>query len=127
MWQLMIPAVSSILGKLIPDPAERARMQMRLLELQASGGLAELQSAVSIIVAESSGNWLQRSWRPVVMLTFAGLVVARWLGFAAPDLAEAEYLKLWDIVQLGLGGYVVGRSVEKTVPAVAEVLREWKK
>lgn len=127
MWQLIIPAVSSILGKLIPDPAERARLQMRLLELQSSGGLAELQAAVSVIVAESSGNWLQRSWRPLVMLTFAGLVVARWLGYAAPDLSEAEYLKLWDIVQLGLGGYVVGRSVEKTVPAVAEVLREWKK
>lgn len=127
MWQLIIPAITSILGKLVPDPAERARMQLQLLQMQSSGDLAELQAAVSIIVAESSGNWLQRSWRPVVMLTFAGLVVARWLGFAAPDLAEAEYLKLWDIVQLGLGGYVVGRSVEKTVPAVAEVLREWKK
>lgn len=127
MWQLIIPAITSILGKLVPDPAERARMQLQLLQMQSSGDLAELQAAVSIIVAESSGNWLQRSWRPVVMLTFAGLVVARWLGFAAPDLAEAEYLKLWDIVQLGLGGYVVGRSVEKTVPAVAEVLREWKR
>jgi hypothetical protein len=28
-------------------------------------------------------------------------------------------LKLWDIVQLGLGGYVIGRSIEKVAPQIA--------
>jgi len=37
-------------------------------------------------------------------------------------LQEAEYLKLWDIVQLGLGGYVIGRSVEKIMPQISDVL-----
>lgn len=31
-------------------------------------------------------------------------------------------LKLWDIVQLGLGGYVIGRSAEKIIPQVAEIV-----
>ena len=53
---------------------------------------------------------------------FVALITARWFGFAAPNLQEAEYLKLWDIVQLGLGGYVIGRSVEKIVPSVAEAI-----
>jgi len=43
---------------------------------------------------------------------------------AAPNLTEAEYLALWDIVELGLGGYVVGRSAEKIMPQVAAVLKK---
>jgi hypothetical protein len=53
------------------------------------------------------------------MLTFGGLIVARWLGWSAPGISEAEVLKLWDIVQLGLGGYVIGRSIEKVAPQIA--------
>ena len=57
------------------------------------------------------------------MLVFTGLIVARWFGWSAPNLSEAEYIKLWDIVELGLGGYVVGRSVEKIVPAIADAIK----
>ena len=42
-----------------------------------------------------------------------------WFGWSAPNLQEQVYIKLWDIVQLGLGGYVVGRSFEKVVPSIA--------
>jgi hypothetical protein len=54
------------------------------------------------------------------MLTFTALIVALWLGYSAPGISEAEVLKLWDIVQLGLGGYVIGRSAEKIVPQIAQ-------
>ena len=53
------------------------------------------------------------------MITFTALIVARWMGWVAPNLSEAEYLKLWSIIEFGLGGYVVGRSVEKVAPAIA--------
>jgi hypothetical protein len=58
------------------------------------------------------------------MLVFVALIVARWFGFAAPNLSEAEYLKLWSIVEFGLGGYVVGRSVEKIAPTIADAVRK---
>ena len=124
MFAALLPGLLAILGKLIPDPAARADAQVKLLAMQQSGELAELNAAVAVIVAEASGNWLQRSWRPLMMLTFTGLIVARWLGYAAPNLQPDEYLKLWDIVQLGIGGYVIGRSVEKTVPAIAAALKD---
>ena len=53
----------------------------------------------------------------------AALIVARWFGWAAPNLSEAEYLKLWSIVEFGLGGYVVGRSVEKIAGPMADALK----
>ena len=58
------------------------------------------------------------------MITFVALIVARWFGWAAPDLSDAEYLKLWDIVELGLGGYVIGRSAEKIVPAITAAVKK---
>jgi hypothetical protein len=101
------------------DPAVYAQLQTKLAEIQA----ARDRAAADIIRAEAqSGNRLAASWRPIVMLTFTALIVARWLGFSAPGISDAEVLKLWDIVQLGLGGYVMGRSVEKIAPQIAQAV-----
>jgi hypothetical protein len=58
------------------------------------------------------------------MLTFGALIVARWMGYAAPGISDAEILKLWSIVELGLGGYVIGRTAEKIVPQVVGALKK---
>lgn len=123
-----ITAVLGIGGKLIdrlwPDPEQRAQAQLALMELAQKGELTELIERASIVKAEAqSDHWLAATWRPVLMLTFGALIVARWFGWAAPNLTEAEYLKLWSIVELGLGGYVIGRSAEKIVPSIAEALK----
>ena len=128
-----VSAAFDVGGKLIdrlwPDPAQRDQAKLKLMELQHSGALAQLaaetelsKGAADIIKTEAAGGFLASSWRPITMLIFVGLIVARWFGLAAPNLQEAEYLKLWDIVQLGLGGYVIGRSVEKIMPSIADVL-----
>jgi holin (3TMs family) len=113
----------SLIERLFPDPTQQADAKLKLLAMQQAGELQELSSATAIITAEaSSDSWLAKSWRPILMLTFGVLIVARWFGWAAPNLTEAEYIKLWDIVQLGLGGYVIGRSAEKTLPAIASAI-----
>lgn len=113
-----------IIERLFPDPTEKAKAQIALLELTQKGELTEMTARADIVKAEaSSENWLAASWRPILMLVFGGLIVARWFGWATPQLSEAEYLKLWSIVEFGIGGYVVGRSVEKTIPTVAELLK----
>ena len=109
----LIPIIGGIVDKLIPDKAAADAAKLKLFELEQGRQLAELDAAKSIIVAEAQGSWLSASWRPILMLTFGALIVARWLGFSAPELSEEEVLKLWDIVQLGIGGYVIGRSGEK--------------
>ncbi|MDQ7082649.1 MAG: 3TM-type holin [Aquificota bacterium] len=84
-----------------------------------------LQAQTQIITTEAkSESWLTRSWRPITMLTFTALLVADWLGFTAPNLTPEMKAKLYDIIQLGLGGYVIGRSAEKVVKEVKEPLRE---
>ena len=113
-----LDAGKTILDKIWPDAGEMERSKVQM-------ALAIYAGQVEIVKAEAqSGHWLAACWRPILMLTFGGLIVARWLGFSAPNITEAEVLKLWDIVQLGLGGYVIGRSVEKVVPAIAGALKK---
>lgn len=123
-----ITAALEIGGKLIDrlwsTPEQKALAQVELLKLAQAGELTILTEQASIIKAEaSSDSWLAANWRPIVMLVFTGLIVARWFGWAAPNLSEQEYIKLWSIVELGMGGYVIGRSAEKIIPVVANAIK----
>jgi hypothetical protein len=128
MMQALIPALAPIVGKVVanlfPDPAERAKAEAEALrQLLEHQGEIE-QAAAKIIQTEAaSTHWLAANWRPLTMITFTALIVARWMGWVAPNLSEAEYLKLWSIIEFGLGGYVVGRSVEKIAPSIASALK----
>lgn len=107
----------TLIDKFWPDAgeAERAKVQSFLAVFAAQADIVKAEAA--------SEHWLVATWRPLLMLVFGGLIVARWFGWAAPNLSEAEYLKLWSIVEFGLGGYVVGRSVEKIAPSIADVIK----
>lgn len=120
----MMGPLFDLIGRFFPDPEKKIAAQTELMRMAQAGDLAALQGAISIILAEAQGNWLQRTWRPLLMVFFAGLVGARWFGYSAPGMSESEILKLWDIVQLGIGGYTIGRSVEKTLPSIVEALKK---
>jgi hypothetical protein len=128
MIQALVPALAPIIGQIVgnlfPDPTEKARAEAEAMR-QLLSHQAEIESAAAKIIntEAASTHWLAANWRPLTMLVFVGLIVARWFGWAAPGLQEAEYLKLWSIVEFGLGGYVVGRSVEKVAPSIAAAMK----
>ena len=128
MIQALIPALAPILGTFIkskfPDPTEAAKVEAEMTA-QLWANAHQLNAAAADIskTEAASQHWLASNWRPVTMLVFVCLIVARWFGWAAPGLSEAEYLKLWSIVEFGLGGYVVGRSVEKIAPSIASAMK----
>lgn len=107
----------TIADKFWPDAGddEKAKQQQFLAVFMAQADIVKTEAA--------STHWLAANWRPLLMLTFGGLIVARWFGWAAPNLSEAEYLKLWSIVEFGLGGYVVGRSVEKIAGPITDAIK----
>ena len=74
-----------------------------------------LESQTSIINSEAQGeSWMQRNWRPITMLTFLVLVVCDSFGLLAFRLAA----EAWVLLQIGLGGYVVGRTAEKVTKKI---------
>lgn len=124
--QIFKPAMEMI-DNVHTSTEEKLVQKAKLLDLQTSfleKGLeyeiAQLAARAEIIVTEAkSEHWLTATWRPITMLTFLALVVCDQFGILAFRLAE----QAWTLLQLGLGGYVVGRSVEKVVPSIVGALK----
>ena len=112
----IIGGIFDIVDKTVEDKDKAAEIKAGLQTQVLQMLNKELDTAGNIIVAEAKGDsWIQRNWRPITMLVFVGLVVAKWLGFTAPGVSQDIELALLDIIKVGLGGYVVGRSVEKGI------------
>lgn len=119
-WVATVPLLGKVIDKLFPDANKAREAKAQLAEMMLNGELEELALRAGVINTEAKGeSWLQRCWRPLVMLVFTALVVCRWMGWAAPDLSPEVELKLFSIIQLGIGGYIASRGLEK-------VTRTWK-
>ena len=106
--------VLDIVDNVVEDKDEANRLKFEIQRQLIENKSSELESAARIVLAEAQGSRLQRNWRPLLMVTFAGLVgVAHWFGLTAPDIPESVQNSLLNIVLVGVGGYVVGRSGEK--------------
>ena len=109
----LVKTLFKTIDKTIENKADAEKIKQSIQQQLLSGQLKELEAQASIIVAESKGGILQRNWRPMLMITFAGLIVAHWFGYTAPDIPESVQNSLLNIVLVGMGGYIVGRSGEK--------------
>ena len=116
----MVKTLFKTIDKTIDNKAEAEKIKQNIQQQLLSGQLKELEAQASIITAEAKGGWLQRNWRPLLMLTFAGLVVAHWFGFTAPNIPESVQNSLLNIVLVGVGGYIAGRSGEKIMDKYKE-------
>ena len=113
---------STLLDKFFPDKDAANKAKIMLLEMKESGDLARLQASAGIVTAEaSSDHWLAANWRPITMLTFVFIIANNYIiyPYLALFFESAPKLEIppdmWALLKIGLGGYVVGRSVEKAV------------
>jgi len=84
-----------------------------------------LKAKSEIIVAEAkSEHWVTATWRPITMLSFVAAVLAYWFGLTPDDLPPEAVGSMFTLIQIGLGGYVVGRSAEKIVPGIMDAFRK---
>jgi len=127
----IIKGIGDIIDSLHTSAEEKLQLKTKLTELYIGLATKALdyeariqEAATSVIKAEAQGgSWIQRSWRPILMLVFGGLIVSRWLGYSAPGISENLELELFSIVKIGLGGYIVGRSAEKIIPNAISTLK----
>jgi len=112
----LLSGLFSAVDQVVEDKDQAALLKNNLQTLVLQGQMKEVEAAMKIVISEAQGgSWIQRSWRPLTMLTFVALIVARWLGFTTPGITTEVELALFEIIKIGLGGYVVGRSVEKGI------------
>lgn len=125
-----LPLIGEIINKVIPDKEKQAEAQLKLVELQQSGDLKELEAAVQRDVEQialnkveaQSPSFFKSAWRPFIGWTcgvgFAYAViiypVMTWVAVvfnvSPPPNIEADILFPVMMGLLGLGGM---RSFEK--------------
>jgi hypothetical protein len=124
-----IKAISGIIDDVSTTDEERLQATAKLKQiedvfntkaLEYEARIAQTQSEV--IIAEAKGNgWLQNNWRPSLMAVFGIIIANNYI--LAPYLTAMFSWEvvldipadLWDLLKLGVGGYIGGRSVEKVV------------
>ena len=125
MWQLVIPAITQALDKIIPDPQAAADAKLKALELAQKGDLAALDAELRLALgqlevnkAEATTDMFRGGWRPAVgWVCVVGLAyqfvlqpVLPWLvalfGAQVPPLPAIDNETLMVLLtgMLGLGG-----------------------
>ena len=118
----LLALVGKAVDKAVPDATQAAALKGELATQIHALAEGELKGAIAIILAEAQGeSWLQRNWRPLLMLVCIAIIANNYVLYpymraifgwgVALDLPEA----LWELLKIGVGGYVVGRSVEKGI------------
>ncbi len=124
--QIFKPAVK-LVDELHTSDEERLKLKANTLdtyvaaiEMAVAAEAEQLKARAKIVEAEAkSDHWITAAWRPITMLTFVALVVCDSFGWLANPLAA----EAWTLLQIGLGGYVVGRSAEKVSVPIIKALK----
>ena len=105
----LLKDVGRIIETLSLSAREKQQLQTRVSEVLLRWEAEGHERQEKIVAAEAGGNWLQRSWRPLVMLVFAVVVL---VGAFVPLPMLDDGSRFWDLLEIGLGGYILGRGVE---------------
>jgi len=139
----MIPIIGDLIGKVVdagagliksyfpPDltPEQKAKLEqgIQAYQLEMNRQLNDYSKTIikeqsKIIQAETnSDSWMAKNWRPITMLVFVFIIANNYILFPYISLFGGTATALpipdnmWKLLELGLGGYVIGRSVEKSI------------
>ena len=115
-------SIDNILGRFFQDKdqATEAAQELRIAMMEHEQSAQEL--ARDVVVAEAkSEHWITSAWRPITMLVFVFIIANNYILAPYVDLFFQAGMQLeipdqmWNLLQIGLGGYVAGRSAEKVV------------
>ena len=114
----VVGAVSELIDRLTLPAREKKQLETDLLKVFVEWEQRVMEARSAVLVEEARGNWLQRSWRPLIMLVFA-LIILVGTFTDLPILSDTS--RFWDLLEIGIGGYVVGRSGGKIAKAIFKV------
>lgn len=139
MWQAItsivsgaIKPVTGLIDNLNTSEEEKLKLKKEMEKVQNDLATKvmeheeqQVKAQKDIIVAEIKSGWLSRSWRPILMLTIVAIVANNYLVYPYLSMFTDKVVvlelpeKLWNLMQIGVGGYIAGRSGEK-------IMDKWK-
>jgi len=119
---VLAPIVGDLVKRLVPDSdkANEIEKEVKLALLEHTDSLEAMRGKIVLSEAQS-GNWLTSAWRPMLMMVVVLIIACNYLLFPIVRIFYPEMItlelpqELWQLLTIGVGGYVVGRSGEKMV------------
>jgi len=111
--------------KSVPDKDLQEKLKAQLQTQLLQSNTAELQAAAKIVEAEAKSGWFSASWRPLLMYVLIFILIWNYvlgpviLFFFKASITITLPGDVWTLLQIGLGGYVVGRSAESVARTMA--------
>jgi hypothetical protein len=121
----IIKIAFSAIEKSIPDKDLQEKLKVQVQTQILQSGTEELKAAASIVEAEAKSNWFAASWRPLLMYVMIFILIINYI--VAPAIKALTGVMIgfelpgdvWTLLNIGLGGYVVGRSGESIARTLA--------
>jgi len=120
--------VGDVIDNLFTSDEERIKAKNEIFKVLQEKELELQKMQTDIILAEAKGNWLQRSWRPILMLSFGFIIIyTKFISQLSSHLVTPELEpEFWNLLDIGIGGYVIGRSAEKIADKVSPIFKNKK-
>ena len=113
------------IDKAVPDKDLQEKLKAQLQTQLLQSNTQELQAAAKIIEAEAKAGWFASSWRPLLMYVLIFILVWNYVIGPVIKIFTGAIISfelpgdVWSLLQIGLGGYVVGRSAESVARTMA--------
>ncbi|MGH6874586.1 MAG: 3TM-type holin [Aestuariivirgaceae bacterium] len=117
--------VIEIIDKLVLDAGLKQRLKTEIKMKCLDRDRQLIAASQSVLLAEQqSESWLTRSWRPLLMFLLMAFLLFFGLLLPIMELCLGHSLEIeprldripdpaWNLLTLGLGGYVGARTIEK--------------
>ena len=121
LFTVLAPLIGDIVNRVLPADANKAgeiEREIRLSLLENEEKLENMRGQI-VLAEANSGSWLTSTWRPLLMMVIVSIIALNYLIFPLISLTLGVPLEidlpseLWTLLNIGVGGYVVGRSGEK--------------
>ena len=121
----LLNTVFKTIEKSVPDKNLQEKLKADVNMQLLTSGTEELKASARIVEAEAKAGWFASSWRPLLMYILIGILV---LNYIISPIVLALFSKkigielpsdVWTCLNIGLGGYVVGRSGESIARTLA--------
>ena len=124
----VIGDIGKVIDNLFTSEEERINARNKIIQVLKEKELELQKMQTEIIIAEAKGNWLQRSWRPILMLSFGFIIIyTKFISQLSSHLVTPELEpEFWNLLDIGIGGYVIGRSAEKIVDKAGPIFKNKK-
>lgn len=129
---LLAPMLLKIIEQILPDPVAQAAAKLQIqqalnqaLALQLDADAKTIASQATTVAAEIQGqSAMQRNWRPMLMFLFMAIIGNNYILYPFLHAFFPNFIMLpvpenmWSLLEICVGGYVGGRSLEKVATSV---------